>query len=115
MDIELQDAVTKGQESDDAALEALKKLENPETQSTKWHIEEQKETTANSVYSTMERSTYVPDDLSLQRQIVSDHHDILVAGQRWISSRVFFCIGVILEENRSCRKQRSVSFNDERF
>ena len=42
MDIELQDAVTKGQESDDAALEALKKLENPETQSTKWHICQQR-------------------------------------------------------------------------
>ena len=77
MDLELQDAVTKGQESDETALEALKKLEDPETQTTKWHLEEGHDSKPCLFY---DGKIYVPDNLSLRRRIVSDHHDIPVAG-----------------------------------
>ena len=73
VDLELQDAVTKGQESDKTALEALKKLEDPETQSTKWHLKEGHNSKPCLFYN---GKIYVPDDLSLRSRIVSDHHNI---------------------------------------
>ena len=39
LDIELQNAVAKGQLEDSTAQEALNRLNDPENQTTKWHLE----------------------------------------------------------------------------
>ena len=77
MDLELQDAVAKGLVTDETAQEALHRLKDPETQPTKWHFDKGADSQTCLFYN---GKMYVPDDLALQQQIISDHHDSLVAG-----------------------------------
>jgi hypothetical protein len=77
LDLDLRDAVVTGQKDDSTALEALDRLQDPATQPTKWRLEEGPNTSKCLFF---DGKMYVPDDLELRQKIVSDHHDIPVAG-----------------------------------
>src|SRR6266540_704741 len=79
VDTELQDAVADAQKNDELAQEAVRGLTDPSVSPSCWTI----------VPSGSDSSTrlmfyngclYIPDNLGLQHQIVSDHHDTLMAG-----------------------------------
>jgi hypothetical protein len=77
LDLDLWDAVVTGQQDNSTALEAFDHLQDSVTQPTKWRLEEGPNTSKCLFYDS---KMYVPDDLEFWRKIVSDHHDILVAG-----------------------------------
>ena len=77
LDLELQDAVAKGQSADSTALEAVAELNDSSTQPTKWHLEKRLNAPPCLFY---DGRIYVPDDLALRRKIVADHHDAPIAG-----------------------------------
>jgi len=77
LDMELQDAVALAQKTDEAALEALRRLADPSDPPGKWSIEEGPNETSCLFY---DNRLYIPNDLDLRRRIVADHHDSLVAG-----------------------------------
>src|SRR6267154_5148703 len=62
VDVELRDAVAKGQESDEAAQEALKRIQDPANLATKWSMEEAPDAPRCLFYN---GRLYVPDDLVL--------------------------------------------------
>ena len=79
VDMELQDAVADVQKNDELAQEALRSLTDPLVSPPHWTI----------VPSGSDSSTclmfynghlYIPDNLGLRCQIVSDHHDTPMAG-----------------------------------
>jgi hypothetical protein len=77
LDLDLRDTVVTGQKDDLTALEAFDHLQDPATQPTKWQLEEGPNTSKCLFF---DGKMYVPDDLKLRRKIVSDHHNIPVAG-----------------------------------
>src|SRR6267154_3872596 len=77
VDVELRDAVAKGQESDEAAREVLRWIQDPANLTTKWSMVEAPNAPKCLFY---DGRLYVPDDLALHRKIVTDHHDTAVAG-----------------------------------
>ena len=76
-DLELQELAATAQKSDSLALEALEKIADPSTLPSKWTTEKDPNGTTCLFY---DGRLYVPDDLTLRRRIVSDHHDTTVAG-----------------------------------
>ena len=84
LDLELQDAVMKAQEDDETAQEALARLSDPSHSPTKWMIEEGFRDGLKCLF--YDGRLYVPDDLTLRRKIVSDHHDSPLAGHPGIQA-----------------------------
>ena len=78
VDTEIQDAVADAQKNDELAQKVVRGLTDPSVSPSCWTI----------VLSAPDSSThlllyngclYIPDNLGLRRQIVSDHHDTLMA------------------------------------
>lgn len=76
-DTELRDAVAGAQLDDKLAKEAIARLSDPLHPPVKWQIERDPNAPSCLFY---DGRLYVPDNLKLRRQIVSDHHDTPVAG-----------------------------------
>ena len=77
LDTELRDAVVLAQKTDEAALEALRRLSDPSDPPGKWSIEEGPNELSCLFY---DNRLYIPNDLDLRRRIVANHHDSPVAG-----------------------------------
>ena len=79
VDMELQDAVADAQKNDKLAQEALCGLTDPSVSLSHWTIvlSGSDSSTCLMFYN---RHLYIPDNLGLQCQIVSDHHDTPMAG-----------------------------------
>src|SRR6266511_3724158 len=79
VDTELQDTVADTQKNDELAQEALCSLTDPSVSPSCWTI-----VPSGSDSSTRlmfyNRCLYIPDNLGLRRQIVSNHHDTPTAG-----------------------------------
>src|SRR6266498_261892 len=76
VDTELQDAVADAQKNDELAQEALRGLTDPLVSPSRWTI------VPSGSDSSMfyNGRLYIPDNLGLRCQIVSDHHDTPMAG-----------------------------------
>src|SRR6266511_342917 len=79
VDTELQDTVANAQKNDKLAQEALCGLTDPSVSPSCWTIvpSGSDSSTRLMLYN---RRLYIPDNLGLQCQIVSDHHDTPTAG-----------------------------------
>jgi len=79
MDTELQDTVADAQKNDELAQEALHGLTDPSVSPSRWTIVPSGSDSSTHLIF-YNRCLYIPDNLGLQHQIVSDHHDTLIAG-----------------------------------
>src|SRR6266511_5010932 len=79
VDTELQDAVADAQKNDELAQEALCSLTDPSVFPSRWTIVPSGPDSSTHLIFYNGR-LYIPDNLGLQCQIVSDHHDTLTAG-----------------------------------
>src|SRR6266545_5324075 len=79
VDTELQDAVADVQKNDELAQEALRGLTDPSVSPSRWTIVPSGSDSSTHLLFYNGR-LYIPDNLGLRRQIVSDHHDTLTAG-----------------------------------
>jgi hypothetical protein len=77
LDTELQDAVAKAQLGDKYAQEALLSLNDPKQSPVKWTTEVDSNGRLILFYN---ERMYIPDNLELRCQIVTDHHDTSLAG-----------------------------------
>src|SRR6267154_2726402 len=77
LDMGLQDAVAKAQLSDRHAQDVLSQLSDSSQPPSKWTIERGPNNSKTLFYA---ERMYIPDDIGLRRQIVSDHHDSPSAG-----------------------------------
>ena len=75
--MELQDAVAIAQKGDTYTLKVLKTLNDDTLSPLKWTKEEDPN---RSIHLFYEGRMYIPDDLTLRRQIVADHHNTVSAG-----------------------------------
>jgi len=79
LDTELWDAIAKGLPNDAVAQEAMKCLSKTEVSPTNWTLEPSGED-SSTPFLFYNGRLYVPDELDLRRQVVSDHHDTPTAG-----------------------------------
>ena len=79
VDMELQDAVADAQKNDELAQEALRGLTDPSVSPSRWTIVPSGSDSSTRLLFYNGR-LYIPDNLGLRRQIVSDHHDTPTAG-----------------------------------
>ena len=77
LDTELRDAVAIAQKGDTYAQEVLESLNDQSQSPIKWTIEEDPNGSKHLFY---DGRMYIPDDLTLRRKIVADHHDTVAAG-----------------------------------
>ena len=77
LDQELQDAVAKLQTTDTTAQEVTSELSKHILSSDDWTIEDGPNGTKILFHK---NHMYIPDDITLRRKIVSDHHDTSVTG-----------------------------------
>jgi len=77
--MELQNAVADAQKNDELAQEAARGLTDPSVSPSRWTIVPSgpDSSTCLMFYN---RHIYIPDNLGLRCQIVSDHHNTLTAG-----------------------------------
>jgi len=80
LDTELQDTVALSLKMDHTAQEAMKCLSDPQVSPTSWTIESSGDDPSPSSLLFYNGCLYIPDNLDLRRQIVSDHHDPPTAG-----------------------------------
>src|SRR6266545_5530387 len=79
VDTELQDAVANAQKNDELAQEALRGLTDPSVSPSRWTIVPSG-TDSSTCLMFYNGCLYIPDNLGLRRQIVSDHHNTPTAG-----------------------------------
>ncbi len=77
LDMGLQDTVAKAQLSDRHAQDVLSQLSDSMQPTSKWTLERGLNDSKTLFYT---ECMYIPDDIGLRRQIVSDHHDSPSAG-----------------------------------
>ena len=77
LDTEIRDAVVLAQADDSMAQEVIKRLNDPAQSPDKWSVEADPNGTSVLFYDSR---MYIPDDLTVCRRIVADHHDTTVAG-----------------------------------
>src|ERR1700731_291085 len=85
LDTELQDAVAQAQKGDSHAQEVFKSLNDPSQSPALWTLEVDPTGTTCLFYS---GRLYVPDNLSLRRSVVADHHNTALAGHPGILATV---------------------------
>ena len=78
--MELQDTVALSLKTDHTAQEAMKCLSDPQVSPTSWTIESSGDDPSPSSLLFYNGCLYIPDNLDLRRQIVSDHHNPPTAG-----------------------------------
>src|SRR6266508_567090 len=79
VDTELQDAVADMQKNNELAQEGLRGLTDPSVSPSRWTIVPSG-TDSSTHLMFYNRRLYIPDNLGLQCQIVSDHHNTPMAG-----------------------------------
>src|SRR6266498_4443499 len=79
VDTELQEAVADAQKNDKLAQEALRSLTDPLVSPSRWTIVSSGPDSSTRLMFYNGR-LYIPDNLGLRHQIVSNHHDIPMAG-----------------------------------
>ena len=77
LDTELRDAVVLAQSKDAFAQEVLARLTDSTQSPNEWTIEESQD---GSPVLFKNQRMYIPDDASIRRGIIADHHDTTVAG-----------------------------------
>src|SRR6266705_761337 len=79
VDTELQDAVIEAMRTDELAQEAILKVSDPSISPQRWTMESSGPDSSTRLLF-YNGHLYIPDDLGLRRQIVSDHHDTPTSG-----------------------------------